>query len=120
MASVTLGSKGLVNADLVLVRGASFACTFTHVDAAGDPIPHDGWSAKCRAHKYACERSHDVDLQGCVSFGDGGDIYLAIPTETTEAMLGEYEWDLMVTDDKGFVTRLAYGKANVYDSLAMD
>lgn len=117
MAEVTLGSKGLVNADLILVQSASFSATFTHVDGDGDAIDHTGWSAWSRLRGG----STDLDLSSCVSFGEGGAIDMLVTDELTATIpVGTYEWDLIVEDDLGYATRVAYGKCKVYDSLARD
>lgn len=117
MADVTLGTKGLVNADLVLVQSASFACTFFHQDEHGDPIDHDGWDAWCKLSGG----SYELNLDGSVSFGEDGAIYLLVTDEQTASIpLGTYDWDLIVEDQVGYATRIAYGRARVYDSWARD
>lgn len=118
MATVTLGSKGLINADLVLVQGASFSCAFIHEDENGDPIDHDGWAVWCRMQG----RAGTVVLDDDVSFGDDGSINLNISdTETVGMAAGApYKWDLIAEDATGYATRIAYGNATVCDSVARD
>ncbi len=115
MAAVTLGSKGLLNADLILVQNASFAATFTHLDEDGEPIDHTGWTAKARV----MTKQEPTVMDNYVSFGTGGDIILAIPANHN-IPLGKYEWDMMVGDTSGNVIRIAYGKATIVDSFSYD
>ena len=117
MADVTLGSKGLLGADLVLVQSKSHSSVLVHEDESGQAVDHEGWSARCRV------KGGDVDvaLDGCVSFGEGGEIWLSIPASVTAALpLGSYDWDLMCEDPAGFVERVCWGKARVYDSYSYD
>lgn len=111
-----IGSKGLINADLVLVQEVSFSCSFIHEDSEGNPIDHTGWSKWCRI-----EGRSDYDLTGNVAFGEDGAIDLSIPdTLTAEIPTGTYRWDLIVEDELGYSTRIAYGSVSVYDSYARD
>ena len=114
MATVTLGSKGLLNADLIIVQNASFAATFTHLDENGDPIDHTGWIGKARFLT-----PEPTILDGYVLFGTDGDIVLNLPANL-DVPIGKYDWDLMVRDTSGNVTRIAYGRAQVVDSFAFD
>ena len=116
MATITLGSQGLLNADLVLVQNVSFSATIIHENDEGEPIDHTGWHAYCQAQGRTV-----VDLNDCVSFGEDGAIHIYIPdTLTKEMPLSTFNWDIIVEDETGFATRLVYGKINVYDSYARD
>lgn len=117
MATVTIGSRGLVNADLVLVQNASFSCTFVHEQDDGTPIDHSGWTAWCRVKGGEL----DLDLSDRVAFGDDGAINLVIPDDlTANVPCGTYNWDLIAEDATGFATRIAWGACRVYDSWARD
>lgn len=117
MAAITIGSRGLLNADIILVQGVSFSCVFVHEDAEGEPIDHAGASAWCRIQGGRV----DIDLTDRVSFGTDGEIVLAIPDELTATIpTGTYNWDLIVEDATGYASRIAWGNARVYDSYARD
>lgn len=117
MADVTLGTKGLVNADLIFVQNASFSCIFFHQDDQGAPIDHEGWGAWCRLSGG----SFELNLNDSISFGDEGAIHFLVTDEQTASIpLGTYDWDLIVEDLTGYATRIAYGRARVYDSWARD
>lgn len=117
MATVTIGSRGLVNADLVLVQDVSFSATFVHETSEGEPIDHDGWQVWCRVQGGAL----DLDLSDRVTFGEDGAIVLAIPDEQTATIpAGSYCWDMIAEDATGYATRIAWGNVRVYDSYARD
>lgn len=117
MAQVILGQEGVLNADLIIVQNASYAATFIHEDPTGDPIDHTGWTGRARIQGNGV----NLVLDSYVSFGEDGAIQLAIPaSETAGLKIGRYGWDLMCEDAYGFITRLIYGKAKVYDSYAYD
>ena len=117
MADTTLGSKGLLNADLVLVQSKSHASTLVHEDESGEAIDHTGWTGRCRIQGG----SVDLALDGCVTFGEDGAILLTIPSSVTASIpLGSYDWDLMCETPTGWVERVAYGKARVHDSFSYD
>ena len=116
MATTTLGSQGLLNADLILVQNVSFSATIIHEDDEGHPIDHTGWTVYCQA-----QGKTRIDLTDCVSFGDNGSIVIYIPDEVTKLMpLATMNWDIIVEDTTGYATRLVYGKITVYDSFARD
>lgn len=116
MATITLGSQGLLNADLVLVQNVSFSATIIHEDDEGHPVDHTGWTAYCQA-----QGKTNIDLSDCISFGEEGMIHIYIPDDVTKELpLSNFKWDIIVEDDTGFATRLVYGKINVYDSYARD
>ena len=115
--AVTLGSKGLLNADIVIVQSVSFSCTFVHETSDGEPIDHSGWSAWCKIQGG----SLDLDLGDRVAFSENGEIVLLIPDDITATMpVGTYSWDLIIKDTLGYSIRIAYGNARVYDSYAKD
>ena len=114
--AVTLGSEGLLNANLIIVQNASFEVTFTHLGPDDEPIDHTGWDKRARIKK----KNVNVVLDRYVTFGDGGDIVLSIPASVTGGLaLGSYRWDLMI-EDSGDIYRIAYGDAKVVDSYAYD
>lgn len=118
MATVTLGSQGLLNADLVLVQNVSFSAVIVHETEDGEPIDHAGWTLYCQAQQGTKRK---IDLNACVYFGDEGQIIMLIPDEVTRDMpLGTYNWDLIGEDETGYATRIVYGRATVYDSYARD
>lgn len=117
MRRVELGTRGLLNADMRLVRSCSFSATLVHEDEKGQPIDHTGWSAWCRIQGDGI----DVDLTDRVAFGEGGEIAIYVPDEVTATIpAGAYGWDLIVEDATGYATCIAYGAALVYDSHARD
>lgn len=116
MAETTLGTQGLLNADLVLVQNVSFSATIIHENDDGTPVDHTGWTAYCQA-----QGRQTFILSDSVSFGDSGEIYIYITDEQTNSMpTGTYNWDIICEDQAGYAIRLVYGKATVYDSFARD
>lgn len=117
MRRVELGSRGLLNADMRLVRGCSLAVTLVHEDEEGRPVDHTGWQAWCRIQGDGI----DVDLTDRVAFGEEGEIVLSVTDEITAAIpAGAYGWDLIAEDATGYATCIAYGAALVYESYARD
>lgn len=116
--TTTIGSKGLLNADLIIVQNTTFAVTLLHKDEDGNAIDHTGWSLWCAMRPTS---GNTIDLDSYVSFGTNGAIEVLIPDDTTATIAaGPYKWDLIAEDSLGYATRIAYGTANVYDSLARD
>lgn len=112
-----LGSDGLLEADLVIPQGTTFACAVEHVSADGSPVDHDGCEAFLRVIDKA-KATHD--LGGHVTF-DGGDILVELPPEATRALaLGNGRYDLMLRNPTGEVVRVLYGAVSVVDTYAMD
>ena len=111
-----LGRKGCLNADLVISQAQGLSFEIVHVDdESGDPIDHTGEQAWCRMQRAKHE---DVVLDAYVSMADAaeGVVHVDIPGSVTAGIAtGDWVWDLFVGE-----TRLAYGKARVYDTYAKD
>ena len=111
MASVTIGQKGCLNADLVLAQSQSFGVTVTHENKDGTAIDHTGESGYCRLQRKGKD---DVVLDEYVTVGET--VEIAIPgSVTAQIETGSWNWDLFVGD-----TRLLYGKCEVFDTYARD
>ena len=112
-----LGSNGLLEANLIIPQGTTFACAIEHTDGAGKPIDHTG----CTAHMRVIDKDGTThDLGSYVAF-DGGDVLVEFPPSVTAAMaLGGGKYDLMIEGSSGDVVRLLYGTTSVIDTYAMD
>lgn len=112
-----IGANGLLEADLIIPQGTTFACVIEHTDADGTPIDHSG----CTAYMRIIDKNKAVhDFGRYVTF-DGGNVVVEIPPASTSAIaLGGGRHDLMIEGPSGDVVRLIYGSVSVVDTYAMD
>lgn len=112
-----IGANGLLEADLIIPQGTTFACVIEHTDADGTPIDHSG----CTAYMRIIDKNKVAhDLGNHVSF-DGGDVLIDIPPDVTSSIaLGGGKHDLMIKGQFGDVVRLIYGSVSIVDTYAMD
>ena len=115
--AVTLGSNGLLEANLIIPQSTTFACAIEHTDKDGNPIDHTGYSAYMRIIDKA-KTVHDIG--NAITF-EGSDVLIEIPSETTEQFaIGNGKYDVMIEDPSGRVVRLLYGGVTVVDTYALD
>lgn len=112
-----LGSSGLLEADLIIPQGTTFACAIEHMDAEGHEIDHAG----CTAYMRIIDKLKTThDLGDYIAF-DGGDVLIELPPDvTTSLALGNGRYDVMIEGATGEVVRLLYGAVSVVDTYAMD
>lgn len=111
-----IGSKGLLNADLIIPQSTSLNFQVVHKDESGNVIDHS--SCVCNMALQAKDKT--IDLSQCCTPG-AQNIAVVIPASVSSGIeLGAYSWDMIVTTTSGDVIRLIYGKANVVDTYALD
>ena len=113
-----IGAKGLANVNLTIPQSTTLAFSVVHKDSGGHVIDHSqstvnmAFQSKNQATTY--------DLDNCCTATDNG-IFVTIPATITEALpLDNLNWDLIVEDTYGVVTRLCYGVAKIVDTYALD
>lgn len=115
--AVTLGSNGVLEANLIIPQSTTFACAIEHTDTEGTPIDHTGYIPHMRIIDKQ-KTTHDIG--DCVSF-DGSDVLIEIPSDITGSLaLGSGKYDLMLEDSSGHVVRLLYGSVNIVDTYSLD
>ena len=103
--------------DLHIYQGDDYAA---QVYVSHDGIPPDevllDYTAKAQIRtNYADDSSNVVVEIAC--FVDTPYINLSIPAALTLNLMGNYLWDLQVTDPNGMTTTILYGNANVLQEV---
>lgn len=115
--AVTLGSNGVLEANLIIPQSTTFACAIEHTDTEGTPIDHTGYIPHMRVIDKQ-KKEHDVGQY--VTF-DGSDVLIELPSAVTESLaLGSGKYDLMLEDSSGRVVRLLYGTVSIIDTYSLD
>lgn len=115
--AVTLGSNGVLEANLIIPQSTTFACAIEHTDAEGTPIDHTGYIPHMRIIDKQ-KMQHDVGQY--VTFDDS-DVLIELPSAITESLaLGSGKYDLMLEDPSGHVVRLLYGAVSIIDTYSLD
>lgn len=115
--AVTLGSNGVLEANLIIPQSTTFACAIEHTDTEDNPIDHTGYIPHMRIIDKA-KVTHDIG--DCVTFEDS-DVLIEIPPSVTVAFsLGSGKYDLMLEDPSGHVVRLLYGGVTIVDTYSLD
>lgn len=110
--AVTIGSKQLLEANLVIVSGITFKASFVYKDQDGTPIDLSGWKAYLDFFKTG---KKILDCDGCVELSSEGRVDLNIPPSITSQLEeSKYEYDIILEDPEGDNVRLVAGKAAVY------
>lgn len=110
--AVTIGSKQLLEANLVIVSGITFKASFIYKDENGNPIDLSGWKAYLDFFKMDAKI---LDCDGCIGLSSDGLVDLSIPQEITAQLeKGKYDYDIILEDPEGGNVRLVAGKATVY------
>lgn len=113
-----IGSKGLANVNLVIPQSTTLAFSVVHKDCEGNPIDHS--QSTINMAFQSRNRATTYDLDSCCSATESG-IFVTISADITENLpLDNFNWDLIVEDTNGFVTRLCYGVAKIVDTYALD
>lgn len=115
--AVTLGSNGVLEANLIIPQSTTFACAIEHTDTEGTPIDHTGYTPYMR---IIDKQKKEHDIGEYVSF-DGSDVLIELPSAVTESLaLGSGKYDLMLEDTSGRVVRLLYGAVSIIDTYSLD
>lgn len=115
--AVTLGSNGVLEANLIIPQSTTFACAIEHTDSEGTPIDHTGYIPHMRIIDKK-KTQHDVGQY--VTFDDS-DVLIELPSTITESLaLGSGKYDLMLEDPSGHVVRLLYGAVSIIDTYSLD
>lgn len=111
-----IGSKGLLNADLIIPQSTSLNFHVVHKDESGNVIDHSASVCKMALQR----KGQTYDLSECCTPG-AQNITVTIPASVSSGIkLGAYAWDMIVTTTSGDVIRLIYGNASVVDTYALD
>lgn len=115
--AVTLGSHGVLEANLIIPQSTTFACAIEHTDTEGTPIDHTGYTPYMRVIDKQ-KKEHDIGEY--VTF-DNSDVLIELPPHITGIFaLGAGKYDLMLEDPSGHVVRLLYGSVNIVDTYSLD
>ena len=108
--ALTLGETSLVKANLIVVQGITFRCTFDYkVD--GTPVDMTGWQAYMDLYQG---EEHKHDLDNCVMAGADGKIQIHMtPHDTKSIEPGKYQYDIVLEDTQGDNVRLSAGVVTV-------
>ena len=108
--------NGYSQADLLVRQGDDWTCQVEVQYLDGSPADITGWTAQSQIRKGFADDNPDivVDISATVV---SPNINLYIPKAETVDMLGEYAWDLQVTDPAGMVTTLLSGVVNVMQEV---
>lgn len=118
MGEIEIGGKGLAEVNLTIPQGTSLTLNVYHTDSNGNPIDHTG-STFAMAFQTK-DRKTTIDLSSCVT-GTSTKCVAAIRGSMTATLdITTYNWDLIATMSTGDVVRLAYGKATIVDTQALD
>lgn len=110
--AVTIGSKQLLEANLVIVSGITFRCSFVYKNQNGTPIDMSGWKAYLDFFKMG---KKILNCDGCVGLSSEGRVDLNIPPSVTSQLEeSKYDYDIVLEDQNGDTVRLVAGKATVY------
>jgi len=101
--------------DLVLYQGDDFSGTVT-VNTETGPLDLTGYTAQAQI------RTAVADTQANISADIGAtvtpsNIVLAIAHDVTQAMKGNYVWDLKIVDGSGFITTIVAGNVAVIQQV---
>ena len=114
--AVTIGSKQLLEANLVIVSGVTFKASFVYKDQHGTPIDMSGWKAYLDFFKMDAKI---LDCDGYVGLSSDGQIDVDLPPEATSGLpKGKYDYDIILEDPDGNNVRLVAGKATVYEKYS--
>lgn len=113
--SVTLGSRAVLDADLVIVAGASNTRSFMYMsrtaDGGREPVDLTGWTARCQIRR---DGRLLLDMSRWVGMDATGLVVLDPPPGRTAGLDGwSGSWDLVVTSPQGRVVRLCAGSVSI-------
>lgn len=113
--SVTLGSRAVLEADLVIVAGASNTRAVRYMHRTGDgrePVDLTGWTAICQISR---DGRLLLDMSDWVGMDATGLVTLDPPPDKTRGLEGySGSWDLVLTSPQGRVVRLCAGSVSIF------
>lgn len=114
MSNIVIGSRGLCNADIILVQHCSLSFDVIHKDADGNIIDHSNSN-----FAFAFQGAKTHDMSEYVN-GDSTGIHVSIPAKASEKLpIGSMFYDLIVTTDV-YTQCLLYGNVQIGDSVSLD
>ena len=115
--AIEIGSKGLVEVDLILPQSTSLSFTVVHKDDQGNIIDHSESVANMAFQTR--DKQTTWDLDSCCTCSEEG-VSVTVPSDISASLpTGKLVWDLIV-DMGEEQTRLCYGTVVVVDTYAMD
>lgn len=117
--AIEIGSKGLVEANLIIPQGASLPFTIVHKDEAGHAVDHTGATVHMAFQTKDGKTSYDMSPY-CTGVSTG--ISVLLPANVTKELpKGKFLWDMFSELPNGGDTfRIAYGTVTVEDTYALD
>ena len=113
-----IGSKGLVEANIILPQSTSLTFDVVHKSDEGDVIDHSESTAHMAFQSK--DRKTTWVMDSCCTC-TAERIRVTIPASMTESLpIGKLVWDLIVTTALGEQVRLCYGQVQVVDTYALD
>lgn len=114
MANIKIGSRGLCNADIILVQHCSLSFDVIHKNADGKIIDHSN-----SKFAFAFQGAKTHDMSEYVN-GDSTGIHVSIPAKASEKLpIGSMFYDLIVETDV-YTQCLLYGNVQIGDSISFD
>ena len=111
---VTLGSRAVLGADLVIVAGASNLRVVRYMHRTGEgrePVDLTGWTALCQIRR---DGRLLLDLSDWVRVDSTGLVTLDPPPDRTRGLEDwSGSWDLVLTSPQGRVVRLCAGSVSI-------
>lgn len=113
-----IGSKGLVEANIILPQSTSLTFDVVHKSDEGDVIDHSESTAHMAFQSK--DRKTTWVMDSCCTC-TAERIRVTIPASMTESLpIGKLVWDLIVETSLGERVRLCYGQVQVVDTYALD
>lgn len=108
-----IGSKGFLEARIIIPKGTSLSFEIIHKDEDGNVIDHTGDEARM-VFKHGAEA---VDMSPCCTCG-AESISVNIPAETSASFESDsYYWDMVIVAES--TTRIAYGTVVVPETYSL-
>lgn len=115
--ATTIGTEALLKANLIIVSGITFRCSFIY-KRDDDPVDLTGWNAYM---DFYANNEKKLNADECVAVGPNGSVQVHMPPETTEALgEGSYDYDIVLEDTNRDTVRLVLGKAKVKRRYSYD
>lgn len=109
---MNIGSKGLIELNLIIPQGTSFDFILEHLDEKGRPVNHTSSRIEmCLIDKSSNDKK--IDLSEYAK-GIGMGIKVEIPYQATAKIpIGIYNWNMLVYSGSENCSSFAYGKTRI-------
>lgn len=115
--ATTIGNEALLKANLVIVSGITFRCSFIY-KRDGSPVDLTGWKAYMDFYQNGEKK---LNADDSVALGEGGAVQVHMSPTTTESLEeGSYDYDIVLEDTNSDTVRLVLGKAKVKRRYSYD